>query len=186
MKKYMIACVTVLAAVFSHAVELNWSITGSGSIGTVGDVSINFNEVTTIAVFYNTSSEWKLSSEGYTDMKAALAVAKDSYDATSSGLWGDNGGSGTFSLGTIDDSGNYFIVAFKNDGTYLQGNALSRTGETAKYFSSDGVTPPSTEMWNPAVGSNQWASAGVVPEPTSLALFALGVAAIGLRRRVKK
>ena len=57
------------------------------------------------------------------------------------------------------------------------------------YADSLGYTPPGTPQratFDTLFGGPDWNSYGNVPEPTAMALVALGVAAAGLRRRFRK
>ncbi len=187
MKKYVIAGVTALMAVFSaHAVLLDWTVDSVS----YDSGSVEFSDVDTIAIYYSDSADWTLASSHYTDKTTALTdsgfVQQRAKPGSTTPFWGPTAASGT--VDATGKTGYFYIVVFSGD-TYFQSGGMTNSGDSAAFFTQDGPTPPPVNVWNPASqlqGNATWSSTGVVPEPTSFALFALGVAAIGLRRRVKK
>jgi hypothetical protein len=198
-RKVLLSIASVFIALSCQAVSLNWSGNGAtaqlldttGGSLTVGAAS----ETASIAVYYILASDYAAVS-GITDKTTvsgtyakATAIGQTSTSTAAAGRFGA-------SSAIIDSSAgvDYYarVYATVDGGQYYMD--LKNGGTTAYWTTTVNGDNTVTEVlgWNaaPYGGSigvagdfNKWIA---VPEPTSMALFGLGAAVLGLRRRFQK
>lgn len=170
MKKLMMMLAFVLVAGMSQAAVIKWS-TGTiytPGVGGVFGSAVGTTTGTYLAMVYFYTDSGGLNgitlTGGNTDNSTASAFGSV-LNSTTVGY--------TFSLSTM-----YYgkVVVTSTDGNWAMNSSLAGfltqgTGDTTINFTTLGAMPA------------KWTA---VPEPTSMALLALGAAALGLRRKLRK
>ena len=199
MKKTMMMMATALFAVVSvQAVALNWTGNGttakiygltSGTIMTTGAGS----QTAGMTAYYLLSSDLVTvqSKTAESDILALAKATASGQTATSTGAAGRMGGSTTVSASTAGVS--YFVrvyATFSGADYYMDLKDANSAYWTTTKTGDDTVTESlawSAATYGGATGVsgdfNKWVA--VVPEPTSMALLAMGVVALGLRRKFR-
>jgi hypothetical protein len=208
MKKMLAMIIALVVATAAEAVQINWStLAGQGwGAGNAGNMVLLVRS----AVNANTTAGVTLAGNGAMTLAGGLdllgvGLLNGSGDLASvaivqsAGNWSAAGTLGVVGLSNFTATKNngvfpatvgsmnagatgkmdYYLVVFNNT-----------TLETATQMNQVKVsnTSPSLATANLALQFDQTNKTGwtAVPEPTSMALLALGVAAVGLRRRFKK
>lgn len=172
MKKFILAAVCVAVAAVSQAVQLTWQApTGQTWTSSVAAGALIYSEsgsasLAQIAEF----AKGGASLEGYTDVTSTTVDSK----------WTIENGVDNAVASSQDapaSTGNYYLVLFNSDkSAYAIATIVAGDEATQKAWTSVGPGE------NPIAISPSF-SGTLVPEPTVLALLALGVAGVALKRR---
>lgn len=192
MKKLAFVVAAVAASMTAQASTLMWGQFGEvydkdGNPGSSGSLFANIfvlADETSVPTFNGTS--W--------DMNGATYLSSSAYDDQIAG-WGDQIGTDYSAV----DSGNqgaeqqYFAIIFTSEAV---SDLTTYVGSDKDYST---IVIQGEQMGTPGAGtmvyytdvsgfdeilSTTWQSAAPVPEPTSVALLALGLAALGLKRKI--
>lgn len=178
MKKMMMALAAVFAAVAVNAASVNWS---SGNLSTLPAGAGTYATVwqgQTMTYFLVGSAAYDLNPliTALSNGEAFSSTGNDLQKALGGSPGFSASGTGTTTTFANGDFAYGYGIVFSKDGTQF---AISKVGTSAVF--SSGLNASLA-----LGGAANFTVYTIVPEPTSMALLALGVAAIGLRRRFKK
>jgi len=156
----------------SHAVVISWSalvdVEGGGQVLT---------GLTSAQLYYVETRSWAVGS-GFDGAESVGALVTGRPVSESGGM-GSVREQATTDSTTRSGSGAYFVVVFDSEGTAYRSNTAIAWND-ATYVTSDPMNPAGGLFIGGTTGGTEW---GVVPEPNTFALLALGAAALAARRR---
>jgi len=155
----------------SHAVVISWSalvdVEGGGVL----------TGLTSAQLYYVETRSWAVGS-GFDGAESVGALVTGRPVSESGGM-GSVREQATTDSTTRSGSGAYFVVVFDSEGTAYRSNTAIAWND-ATYVTSDPMNPAGGLFIGGTTGGTEW---GVVPEPNTFALLALGAAALAARRR---
>lgn len=184
MKKTVVALLVAFVVGSVHGGSVNWNITNLGTAGGGGSMVGTSLANGLVYGFVGSSSDASAASiaaqGGATTWTAFLSgyVNPQLGTALTSGGFATLSGQGAFA----NQSVSVFLVAFDASTEAAAGNYLV----TATYSQAFGAIGNKTYAFGVPGGTYVPSNWSPVPEPCSMALFGIGAAAIGLRRRFAK
>lgn len=181
MKKALIV-LALFCVSAAQAITFNWttptdswinSVSGGGLVYSAVDQTTSPADLASLYALVKNSTE-------YTGYNVVSATSTNDENT----LWNGTGAEGSAvsyaelaDTATKSDTGTYFVVLFSDDGKYAIAKADAATVKDSAWSDVSGTgdynwVPPTLEF-----------KGTLVPEPTVLALLALGVAGLALRRK---
>lgn len=165
MKKFLLITAVIAMAGLVQAATVQWKVNGTADISgqtvylvLAGDVPASISSLDDIInASFDNGVITKYSRAYYASGTVETTVAA--------------GATSSYTIYFIDTESNSYLAA----GT----GSVTAYGESDPQVVATGATPTYT-----APGGAGWVSLGAVPEPTTIALLALGLAAVGLKRKV--
>lgn len=172
MKKMAMMVLAVVFVTIAQANNVNWA-TGTLFVPTAPTGAFGA-QVTSGAAGYACVISFYLDNAGSVGAAIPGASVTGTTDNSISALRQLNGTTGTYNFAAGNTYwASVYITSTVNGSWYMQSKAVS--------FSISGVSAGSVNFTTSSALPAAWA-----PEPTSMALLALGAAAVGLRRRTRK
>lgn len=192
MKKVCAFAFLLLVASFAQAITLNWELANSEFIGKTptggGDAIPNWAEGTTFTLVQLDSGDYKTADAVYNAWKGGSSSQWTSN--TASKLDQDSPYFVTLNPGSLESGKYYYLFAVNptNASEYVVSNAWHYTGGTVAgdqniTVGGPGTSPEVGDFYMPGWMGGTWSAPRQTPEPTALALLALGIAGFALRRK---
>ena len=177
MKKLLtIACAVMLVSLSVQAAAVNWSISDS-SMANMNYAVVDASVITALQNGHEYTDEDLFNS----DIAAGVTYSEDNIGSALTKA-GTTNGKGKAS-GGVSDAGSTITLIFWS-GTPADGGSFKYKTVSTSGYTYEPPASASSVIALSGLASGTFSVSTVVPEPTTVALLALGLAALGLKRKV--